>query len=232
MALTKKKSLHRLSLFFKFSNNHESPPLPPASPPKPQKNGDGRPRPVSQQLSPRAADGNGWNASHQRAVSAQLQPPPVNYGPATQIPRKAVSSDRLRPTVPNSRPTSVGLKASPSTPNLVPDRSPYLHPSGSTPNLQNLQVSPGNSRPGSRSSTQLLPVFPAALDGPSDSNGKIKRKSGLFGGKKHKKEEEKLPATWICGTSAVPYDIKPLLNGQRVRLLWNDGWYRKETYVM
>jgi hypothetical protein len=113
------------------------------------------------------------------------------------------------------------LRASPSTPNLVPNRSPYLHPGhhGSSPNLQ--VASPANSRPGTASSTNISPVFPAALDGPGDTdNGaKIKRKSGLFGGRKNKKEEEKRPAAWICGKELVPYDLRPLLNGQVVRFV-------------
>lgn len=220
MAL-KKKSLYRISLFFKLSNTDESAPIPSNAPPPVQKN-DGRLRPVSQQLSPRPPNAAGWNAGHQRAVSAQLQPPPVSYGGG--IPRKAVSSERLRPATANSRSASSGLRASPSTPNLVPNRtiptSPYLHPGhGSSPNLQ--VASPANSRPGTASSSHVPPVFPAALDGPGDSNNstKIKRKSGLFGGRKNKKEEEKRPAAWICGKGVAPYDLRPLLNGQVVCFL-------------
>lgn len=217
MAL-KKKSFYRISLLFKLSNSDESAPVPSNASPLVQKN-DGRLRPVSQQLSPRPADGAGWNAGHQRAVSAQLQPPPVSYG--GQIHRKAVSNERLRPTTPNSRQASSNLRASPSTPNLVPNRSPYLQPAhGSSPNLQ--IPSPANSRPGTASSTNLSPVFPAALDGPGDFNNgaKIKRKSGgLFGGRKNKKEEEKRPTAWVCGKELVPYDLRPLLNGQVVRFV-------------
>ena len=226
MAL-KKKSLHRLSSFFHVSNIDESPPPPGTvgpsapgpvgSPPPYSANNDGRLRPVSQQLPSRLADDIGLNPRHQRAVSQQLRPPPANYGPNTlsQTPRKAISSDRLRPGVSESRTT--GLRASPSTPNLLAPNSPYRHQSGSTPNL----VPPAqHSRPGTASPSELTPIFPAASDGPSDVNGsKIKRKSGLFGGKKHKKEEVQKPAAWICTPEKEyhPYPhLSSLFNGRPV----------------
>jgi len=226
MAL-KKKSLYRLSSFFNVSNKDSSPPpMPsgspppvPAGPPPSSGSSDGRLRPVSQQLPPRSADGVTWTAGHQRAVSQQLQPPPAAYGLNTlsSVPRKAISSDRLRPGTSDSRTT--GLRPSPSTPNLLAPNAPYMRQHGSSPNLLPLpaQTSPAASR----SSTENAPVFPAASDGPSEASGaKIKRRSALFGGKKHSKEEPQKPVAWVCtnGRDYAPYQyLSSLWNGQPVR---------------
>lgn len=197
MAL-KKKSLHRLSSIFSPSDNDQRPvPLPSNIPGQVQKRSP-RPRPVSQQLLQKPADGS-RKVDHQRAVSTQLQPPPVNHGP-----RKVASNELLTASRP---PTTTSLKPSPSTPNLAPNtsasRSPYLHPSGSTPNLL---VSPANSRPTTPDSAG------------EHLEQKTKHRSGLFSGNKLKKKKEvcKGPIAWTAGRPDLPYEPAELIAGQIV----------------
>jgi hypothetical protein len=200
----KKKSLHRLSSLFYPSNTDQRPVPPPSNTPSHVQKRNPRPRPVSQQLAPKAA------ADHKRAVSTQLQPPPVNHSRnmSASLPRKAASSELLTASQP---PTTAGLtvsarslKPSPSTPNLAPNTSsPYLHPSGSSPNLL---ASPARSRP----------TTPDKI-GEHEEQRNVRR-SGLFGGNKLKKKKDVSngPMAWTAGRRDLPYDPAELIAGQIV----------------